>query len=239
MAEEHSRGAFPTTRLSALLGLREQDPPERRRAWDALLAAYWKPAYKHVRVRLGKGREDAEDLVQAFFARAFERGFFDTYDPGRARFRTFLRTCVDRFVANDDKAQRRLKRGGDAKQVVLDFDAAEHELARTEVSPDEVFDREWKRALFGLGIEALREHCLATGRETCFTLFERYDLCSGPERPTYQQLGEAHGLPVTTVTNQLAYARRELRRCVREKLAEITANDAELEAEAKVLFGRG
>src|SRR5688500_2624331 len=71
-------GEFPTTRLSALLGLREGEAPDRRRAWDALLGAYWKPAYKHVRVRSQKGRDDAEDLVQAFFARAFEKDFFKT-----------------------------------------------------------------------------------------------------------------------------------------------------------------
>src|SRR5688572_80580 len=237
MPAEHSlAGGFPTTRLSALMGLRE--PEARRRAWDALLAAYWKPAYKHVRLRLHKGREDAADLVQDFFARAFANDFFASYEPARARFRTFLRTCLDRHVANDDKAQRRVKRGGDVKIVALDFDAAEDEIARTVASAEDIFDREWRRTLFELGIEALREHCRATDREQCFALFERYDLCSDDARPTYQVLADELAIPITTVTSQLAWARRELRRCVREKLAEITASDAEMEAEAKVLFGR-
>ena len=229
-------GGFPTTRLSALMGLHE--PQGRRRAWDALLAAYWKPAYKHVRLRLHKDREDAADLVQGFFARAFENDFFTGYEPARARFRTFLRTCLDRYVANDDKAQRRLKRGGDVTIVALDFDAAEHELARTVSSTEDIFDREWRRTLLELGIEALRDHCQATDREQCFALFERYDLSIDDVRPTYQWLADELAIPITTVTSQLAWARRELRRCVREKLAEITADDAEMEAEAKVLFGR-
>jgi RNA polymerase sigma factor (sigma-70 family) len=233
-------GKFPTTRLSALLGL-GQPAPQRQRAWDALLASYWKPAYKHLRLNLRHGREDAEDLVQAFFARAFEKEFFAGYDPTRARFRTFLRMCLDRFVANEAKAQGRLKRGGGSTTVALDFDDAEQELARADLraaAPDEIFDREWRRMLFALAIESLRAHCDATGRQTCFVVFERYDLCGPDERPTYPALADELGIPVTTVTNRLAYARRELRRCVRERLAEITADDEELEAETKVLFGR-
>jgi hypothetical protein len=42
---------------------------------------------------------------------------------------------------------------------------------------------------------------------------------------------------VTTVTNQLAYARRELRRLVLENLSEITATDDELRSESRVLLG--
>ena len=52
----------------------------------------------------GARREDAEDLTQGFFTRAMEKEFFGGYDPAKARFRTFLRTCLDRFVANEDQA---------------------------------------------------------------------------------------------------------------------------------------
>ena len=84
--------------------------------------------------------DDAEDLVQAFFAHAVSEGFFASYDPERGRFRTFFRVCVDRFVSNEEKAKSRVKRGGDATMVSFDFHAAEAELAGG-ASPDDVFDR--------------------------------------------------------------------------------------------------
>src|SRR5688572_5425203 len=67
---------FPTTRWSALIGIASESEPERQRSWSALTAAYWKPAYKHVRVKWKKAPEDAEDLIQSFFARALEKDFF-------------------------------------------------------------------------------------------------------------------------------------------------------------------
>jgi hypothetical protein len=38
-------------------------------------------------------------VTQGFFQSAFETGTFAHYDPGQARFRTFVRVCLDRFIA--------------------------------------------------------------------------------------------------------------------------------------------
>jgi hypothetical protein len=44
-------------------------------------------------------------------------------------------------------------------------------------------------------------------------------------------------MPVTSVTNHLALARREFRRIVLEKLRELTSTDAEFRREARALLG--
>src|SRR3954464_5939662 len=103
---------FPVTRHSIVAAIRSERPESRRSAFDALVHAYWKPVFKYVRLKWHATPDEAEDLTQAFFARAFEKDFFVSFDPARARFRTFLRTCLDRFVANARKAEARLKRGG-------------------------------------------------------------------------------------------------------------------------------
>ncbi|MFT3839023.1 MAG: sigma-70 family RNA polymerase sigma factor [Myxococcaceae bacterium] len=220
-------------------GIRSPEEPVRRASWEALAAAYWKPAYKHARLKWRLDPESAADLVQSFFGRAFEKDFFSGFDPARARFRTFLKVCLDRHAANEDKASRRLKRGGDEPVVTIALEAAEAELARPDqqsVSPDDIFDQEWRRSVINAAVASLREACERSDKASCFTLFERYDLCEG-ERPTYAALGEQLGLPVTTVTNQLAYARRELRNQVVEVLERITASRDELREEAKALLG--
>ena len=69
-----------------------------REAFDTLVACYWKPLYKYARVGFHRTREDAEDLTQAFFTRAFEKESLASYDHAKASFRTFLRMLFDRFA---------------------------------------------------------------------------------------------------------------------------------------------
>jgi RNA polymerase sigma factor (sigma-70 family) len=224
---------------------RDENADVRRAAFDALVAAYWRSVYTHLRLKWRAQPADAEDLAQEFFARAMARGFFDAYDPGRARFRAFLRTCVDRFAANARRGERRLKRGGGVVPLALDFAAAERELAAAtagaapEADSDAWFDREWVRSLFADAVEALRAECAGTPREIRFRVFERHDLAQAGEapRPSYRALGEELGLPVTQVTNHLAWARRELRRLVLDRLRSLSGSDAEFRAEAEDLFG--
>lgn len=223
------------------MGAANDDVAVRRRSWQALVTAYWKPAYKHVRIRWRATREDAQDAIQGFFEQAMEKDYFAAFEPARGHFRTFLRVCLDRFVSNQAKARTRDKRGGGAP--VLDFDAAEAEIARAGAaawqSPEACFDREWRRELLARAVDALRARCQAEGRETCFAAFERYDLADPPERPTYQALAQALGVPETTVTNHLAWARRELRQLVLAGLEEITATAEELSAELRLVLGAG
>jgi len=234
--------AFPATRHSILLAARSGDPEERRRAFGVLVASYWKPVYKYLRLRWRQSAEDAEDLTQGFFARAFEKGFFDRFDPERARFRTFLRTCLDAYAANVRVAAARLKRGGAVETLSLDFATAEGEL-RLQPAADgdmeEYFHREWVRSVFGTAVDALRRHAEARGRSLAFEVFRRYDLddADGAERPTYAELGQALGLPTTQVTNHLAAMRREFRRLVLDALREQCATDREFRAEARALLG--
>lgn len=197
---------FPTTHRSAVQGVRSEDAGERERSWETLVAAYWKPAYKHLRLKWKQTPQGAEDTVQSFFARAHEKDFFASYDPAKARFRTFFKLCLDRHQSNERK-----------RVLHVDFTEAEGELERSaRVDPDAVFDLEWKRQLFVSGVEALRAQVDAT----VFRIFEQYDLCD-PPRPRYEDLAREHALPVTTITNRLAKARRLLREHVQARLGEL------------------
>jgi len=230
---------FPVTNHSAIIGARSEDQVTRRRAFDTILASYWKPAYKYIRFKWQADNEDAKDLTQGFFANAFEKNHFASYDAGKASFQTFLRTCLDGFVANERKAGRRLKRGGDMDHYQLDFAAAETELAAhasTELNPEDYFHREWVRWMFTLAVDALRQRCDESGRNVHFQLFERYDL-RDDANVSYASLAEEFGLDTATVNNYLAAVRRDFRRVVLEKLREITATDEEFRTEARSLLG--
>jgi DNA-directed RNA polymerase specialized sigma24 family protein len=242
MADYPGSGRFPVTRLSAIIGTSSSNPEERTRAFEALVSAYWMPVYKYVRIKWNKPTEDARDLTQGFFAEAIEKNFFARFDPSRAKFRTFLRTCLDGFVANENKAAGRIKRGGGATILSLDFDGAEEQL-RIAAPPavgaiDDYFEKEWARSIFSLALESFHAHMLAAGKENHVRLFERYVLdVDEKEKPSYKDLASEFDLPVTDVTNYLALARREFRRIVLEKLRELTATDEEYRREARALLG--
>jgi RNA polymerase sigma factor (sigma-70 family) len=243
-------GKFPPTRWSAVVAARSADGGERTRALETVVESYWKPIYKYVRIRWSKSNEDAKDLTQEFFSRLIEKNYLHDFDPRKARLRTFLRVCVDHFLANEATAAKRLKRGGAAQHISLDFEAAEAELQRSRQSMavggagssaesmDDFLEKEFLRGLFGLSVEALRKFCEERGKQTQFRLFEIYDLeDGGASRRSYADLAKDFGIATTDVTNYLAFARREFRRISLEKLREMTASEEEFRREAKALLG--
>jgi hypothetical protein len=238
-----SHRKFPETNHSAVLAARSEDQQVRRRAFETILASYWKPAYKYIRIKWQFTNEDAKDLTQDFFANAFEKNHFAAYDAHKASFQTFFRTCLDGFVANQRKAASRLKRGGNAAHFPLDFISAEDELALqtagSSVSPEEYFHREWVRTLFTLAIETLRRRYDENGRSVSFQLFECYDLADDDSeaKPSYASLAKKFALDSSAVNNYLAATRRDFRKVVLEKLREITATEEEFRREARALLG--
>jgi DNA-directed RNA polymerase specialized sigma24 family protein len=233
---------FPPTRGSIIEGVRSDDPRSRERAWELLVAAYWKPIYKHIRMKWGASNEQAKDWTQGFFASAMEKPFVERYAAQKAGFRTYLRVCADGYVANERKAAGRAKRGGDQRFVSLDFADADTEFSHGRSPADDeesYFDRECARSLLERAIESFRIACEQADKRTQFSLFERYDLHSAEsgKPPTYDQLAAEFNLPVTQVTNFLAWARRSFRRCVFDVLRELTANDEEFRDEARRVLG--
>jgi hypothetical protein len=145
-------------------------------------------------------------------------------------------------VLKEAESQQRQKRGGGTVTLSLDFGGAERELEGLALPGPEglegYFDREWTRHLIGMTVDALRERCEQSGKQLTFRAFERYVLDQeSTERPSYAELAAELGIKVTDVTNYLAFARREFRRLLHEKLRELTSSEEELAAELRALLG--
>jgi DNA-directed RNA polymerase specialized sigma24 family protein len=232
--------AFPPTRYSVIERLRNDDAVERSAAFGDLVLGYWKPIYKHLRATWRMGPEDAQDLTQAFFSDAFEKGWLEKYEPGKARFRTFVRVCVDRFAMNARQAASRAKRGGDVRMVSLDFDQAEREVRAQSLSApadaDSFFRQEFVRALFQRAIDATRIEMEESGRTAHFTLFTRYDL-DPAQGVSYAGLAHELSLTESQVTNYLSLVRRTFRTHALTALRAICGTEEEFRREARELFG--
>jgi RNA polymerase sigma-70 factor (ECF subfamily) len=215
-------GHFPSTQVSLLQATAAGMSSE---AMERVIALYWKPVYRFIRLKFGKSNEDAKDLTQGFFAAALQRDFFERFEPAKASFRTYLRMAVERFAANEHAAANRQKRGGN-----VEFETAGEPVAAAE-SPEQIFEREWQRQLFCLALDDLRAYCDGTGKELQFRVFQSYDLAG--ERPSYAEVAAQHGISEMTVTNYLAWARRMLLGFATERLRGTTAGARELREEMR------
>jgi len=235
-----AKGGFPPTRHSAIERIRDADPETRRLAFGDLVEGYWKPVYKHLRLTWNLDAEDARDLTQGFFADAFQKAWLERYEPDKARFRTFVRVCADRFVMNTRQSSARLKRGGGQQTMSLDFAGAEREVESLTLvampEADALFHQEFVRALFDKTVQQLRTEYDERDRPVPFALFERYDLAP-VEGVSYAQLAAEFGLTQAQVTNHLAQVRRRFRERALDALRALCGSHQEFRREARDLFG--
>ena len=227
--------AFVTTHWSVVLKAGRADTPNSAAALEQLCRNYWYPLYAYVR-RVGHSPEDAQDLVQEFFARLLERNTIGRATPERGRFRSFLLAVLKNFLANEWDKQRAKKRGGEVRIISLQFDTAETRLAPAHRdSPDKAFDRQWALSLLDVVLRRLRQEYAAARREELFLALK--DTLSGarseiPYRELAARLDMSEGA-VKVAAHRLRQRYREL---LREEIANTLSNPNEIEGELRDLF---
>jgi RNA polymerase sigma factor (sigma-70 family) len=221
---------FPTTRTSAILDLLSGDPERQQRSVEVIAAAYWKPFCAYVQTRWRATPAHAEDLAQSFFEIALRRDLLASFEPGRARFRTFLRACLDRHVIDMRRRDTAQRRGGGAAESGVEIE----DVPGTDRDPEELFEAEWLRHLMQLAITRLDAALTSAGKPVHAALFREFHV---GDPPTYADAAARHGISVTDVTNWLHVARKEFRSLALELLRELTVDDEEFAAEAKAVFG--
>lgn len=218
---------FPTTRWTLILSSRE-GTQAKRAALEQLLAAYWKPVYFYAR-RKGLAKEDAEDAVQGLFAHLLERDFLSRLDPGKGRFRGYLKTAMDHYLINLHERASARKRGGDVRLVPLDLVLAERDFAQAPEDAGAAYDREWALAAMERALARLRKEYEEGRRkgdvETVLKFF-RLDAA-----PSYAEAAAACGMTAPQFKASLHRARARFREILREEVADTVANEADAERE--------
>ncbi|MFZ4766751.1 MAG: RNA polymerase sigma factor, partial [Roseimicrobium sp.] len=128
-------------------------------ALEELCRIYRHPIYVALRYKHYFDHHDAEDLAQSFITWLIHRGYLNRADPSKGRFRSFLLSYLDNFVANHRRKQHAQKRGGYAVHVPAEFPTETNRSAfepRHEDTPDKEFDRAWTLATFREALDRLR-----------------------------------------------------------------------------------
>src|SRR3569833_1003031 len=167
---------FATTRRTVVLAAGGRGTPQADIALEDLCRSYWYPLYVYVR-RQGHSRQDAEDLVQAFFARLLEKNYLEGVSTTGGKFRSFLLVAVKRFLANEWDRANRQKRGGGIAPLSLDWQDADTRYQinpADNVSPDKLYDRAWAMTVLERVITRLREEHSADDKAHFYSQLERF-----------------------------------------------------------------
>jgi len=221
-ASQPRRPAFPTTRITLIQAARGESGPLAHEALSTLCTAYWYPIYAYVR-RLGRSHDEAEDLTQGFFTRVLEKHYLRDFDRERGRFRSFLLGALKHFIANERDAARAQKRGGGRAPLPLDEVLQADERygleARSDLTPDRIFERQWAMTVLTRAQNRLGEEATRQGKEVQFDRLK--GLLVGEDAGLgYRSLAEE----LNTTEGALRVAVHRLRQRFRELLREEIAS---------------
>ena len=221
-----------------MLAAGRRSTPQSDHALEELCRTYWFPLYAYVR-RRDHTKEDAEDLVQAFFARFLARNYLEGLSAERGRFRAFLLASLKHFIINEWKRSQRLKRGGGEVVLSLDWASADTQFqiaASAEPTPDKAFDREWALALLGRVIVRLREECVVAGKGEQFEQLKLF-LMAGKGALSHADAAKSLGLDEATVRMAVHRLRKRYRQLLRDEIAQTLSDPAQVDEEVQALFG--
>ncbi|MBI2933668.1 MAG: sigma-70 family RNA polymerase sigma factor [Planctomycetes bacterium] len=229
---------FQPTLWSVVLRAKDPASPERRDALERLLQIYWKPAYFFLRGR-GLDVEAAKDIAQGFFTAFLERDALRHVERGRGKFRTFLLTSLENYLADEKDRARAQKRGGGRPPLSLDFADAEREFSRepeARESPDRLFRRKWALRVIGNAFDALRRGFEEAGRIAEFEALRRHLSATATEAPSYADVAKQLGVSETEVKVRIHRARRRYREAILAEIRSYTETEGDAQEELRDLF---
>jgi RNA polymerase sigma-70 factor (ECF subfamily) len=232
-----ARDCFVTTRWTVILHAGRRSTPQADEALEELCQTYWFPLYAFLR-RKGESKEDAEDLVQGFFARLLDRNYLEGVASERGKFRAFLLASFKHYLANERDRAGRQKRGGNVPHLSLDWQAA-HTRYNIEpvdqLSPDKLYDRAWAVTVLERVITRLQAESTAEGKSALFAQIKPF-LMLGRGATPYAQAADKLKLTESALRVAVHRLRRRYREMLREEVAQTLAEPSQTEEEMRALI---
>src|SRR5881392_951812 len=148
--------AFAPTNWNVVLAAAQSDSDQASEALAKLCRTYWYPLYAYVR-RKGHSVHDAEDLTQGFFEQLLRRQSIRQV-RGEGKFRSFLLSALENFLAAEWNHAHRQKRGGQCVAISLDGLPPE---TRYQIEPvdertaEKLYERRWALTVLDQALQRL------------------------------------------------------------------------------------
>ena len=95
------------------------ESPAAQEALEKICRSYWRPLYGFARAQ-GLSSQDAQDIVQKFFAGLLRRQNFKTIRQEKGRLRSYLLVSLKRFLASQRNRANAVKRYQASPSIPLD-----------------------------------------------------------------------------------------------------------------------
>jgi RNA polymerase sigma factor (sigma-70 family) len=227
--------AFTTTHWSIVLEA-QGETPAAQRALEILCRTYWRPLYGFVR-RHGLGREEAQDLVQEFFARLLEHRNLDMVRREKGRLRSYLLVSLKRFLASEQHRASGVKRYASGPHIPLD-ELLESEVADLELtetwSADRLYERHWALAVLEQVLGRLESEYRAAGNAVLFDRLKEF-LVGEPGLRTQAEIATELDMTENAVKQAFHRFRQRYRLLLREEIAHTVAQAGDVEGELRHL----
>jgi RNA polymerase sigma-70 factor (ECF subfamily) len=228
---------FATTRWSLVAAAARGESAEAQEALASLCGIYWYPIYAYARRQIS-AVEDAQDMTQAFFAQVLEKGYLQSADPLRGKFRSFLRTAFDHFLAKERDRANAQKRGGGRPHLSLDMQAGERRYSREptdHATPGSIFERRWALTILEQTLARLRQEFADAGKDKIFDKLKQALTGDGPAEP-YSAIAAQLEISEQAVKVAVHRLRRRYAELIRAEIAQTVGSPDEIEDELRDLF---
>jgi RNA polymerase sigma factor (sigma-70 family) len=230
----HDGGAaFNTTHWSIVLTA-QGESPEAQQALEKLCRIYWRPLYSFLR-RQGLRPEDAQDLVQEFFAGLLRRQNFKTIRQEKGRLRSYLLVSLKRFLASEQYRANGVKRYETGPSIPLDellaSERADFDLAET-VTPDELYERRWVLTVLDQVLARLEDEYRTAGKGALYDRLKN-SLVGDAHGPLQADIAAELGMTENAVKQAFHRFRQRYRLLLRDEIAMTVAQPGEVEDELR------
>jgi RNA polymerase sigma-70 factor (ECF subfamily) len=226
---------FTTTHWSVVLEAQSESPAAQR-ALEILCRTYWRPLYGFVR-RLGLGREEAQDVIQEFFARLLEHRNLDTVRREKGRLRSYLLVSLKRLLASERRRASGVKRYESGPHIRLDelteAEVTEFELAEA-LSADRLFERRWALTVLEQVLSRLESEYRAANNGQLFECLKEF-LVGQQGRPLQADIAAELGMTENAVKQAFHRFRQRYRLLLREEIAHTVIAPGDVEDELRHL----
>ena len=230
------KGSLWHTQWTEIRAARTLDSARLRDALGRIMGRYWRPVYVYLR-RKGQDHDQAEDLVQGFFAEVIlGRGrLIREADPGRGRFRTFLLTALDRYARDVHEKKMAKKRRPPGGELPLDAFETPPPVPAAEATPEEAFTYAWVSQIVDDVLADVEAKCRQARQEKHWEVFRQTVVepaLFGAEAPSMQQLCDELGIATPKKAAAMnVVAKRRFRRVMRMHVRQFVASEDEVDAE--------
>lgn len=207
-------------------------------ALEELCRIYRHPIYVALRYKHNYAHHDAEDLAQTFIAWLIHGGYLNRADPEKGRFRSFLLSYLDNFVANHRRKAYAQKRGAGAIHVPAEFptDTSRSGVEpKDENTPDREFDRAWTLATFREALDRLRARFAEENRSEEFEVLQEFLLRKRDKGDSYAEAANRLGINEVAMRQRVSRFGRKFRQTL-EEIIRPMVTEGELDDEMSYLW---